>query len=596
VTIKIAFNKGLTILFYSIISPSHCFIGITGKMGTPTKNFFIDAQRDENFDFALGPNTISGSFNNLKLPTNDDGSQYCLTAKYTSGVDTLQLSQDDCQANFAVICRAVQNANTSCTGTSTFTKSNTLDLLLDPKLQTSKKKATSQLKKVYKDMFKRLDQTNSFVGVFSNLWYASLPCFDTKGMTAYKDGQKSVLKYCEWKGTQIPCAAMFTKFPTDQGMCCSFNIRGAEEIFKGQTYSKLVSQLQVIDKNASFADSTLPKKYMRNKEPTTLPGRNKGLVLMLDAHTDLLAAGSVDSDYKGFTGLVSPSGSFPFTMQEGFEIRPGHNNIITLTGSKIDADDSLKDLPVNQRKCLFADENSNMTIHKNFTYSNCIFECALLYAKQKVQEKNNATYACIPWYFPSADSAITVCDPWESVQFFDFMFNDIPDDTCTYCLPDCSTTIYETSITAIPFRRCDSSNVGVSSFCSLDDTKLPTPTKFGRQVINEYTKSPKPQFVKNIESCERTYASTLPNGDIFTQNQKTYDAYDEDIAVVQIYFKKSTVFQMGSQPRMTWIDYFSTVGGLMGLVLGMGIVSIIELVWLCLRLGSRKLALTKWII
>jgi hypothetical protein len=53
---------------------------------------------------------------------------------------------------------------------------------------------------------------------------------------------------------------------------------------------------------------------------------------------------------------------------------------------------------------------------------------------------------------------------------------------------------------------------------------------------------------------------------------------------------------MGSQPKMTWIDYFSTVGGLMGLVLGMGIVSVIELVWLCLRLGSRKLGLTKWII
>ena len=85
---------------------------------------------------------------------------------------------------------------------------------------------------------------------------------------------------------------------------------------------------------------------------------------------------------------------------------------------------------------------------------------------------------------------------------------------------------------------------------------------------------------------------TTSGGDVFTQNAKTYDAYEKDIAMVQIFFRTSTVFQMGSQPRMTWIDYLSTVGGLLGLVLGMGIVSFIELIWLCLRLGARKWNLT----
>ena len=66
-------------------------------------------------------------------------------------------------------------------------------------------------------------------------------------------------------------------------------------------------------------------------------------------------------------------------------------------------------------------------------------------------------------------------------------------------------------------------------------------------------------------------------------------------ALVQIFFSKSTVFQMGSQPRQTWIDYFSNVGGLLGLVLGMGIVSFIELIWLCLRVGAKELNLTRWI-
>ena len=89
----------------------------------------------------------------------------------------------------------------------------------------------------------------------------------------------------------------------------------------------------------------------------------------------------------------------------------------------------------------------------------------------------------------------------------------------------------------------------------------------------------------------RTFASTIPGGDIFPSNPTTYNAYDEDIAMVQIYFKKSSVFQMGSQPRMTWIDYLSAVGGLMCLVLGMGLISVIELVWLGLRMLFLKLDL-----
>jgi hypothetical protein len=74
-----------------------------------------------------------------------------------------------------------------------------------------------------------------------------------------------------------------------------------------------------------------------------------------------------------------------------------------------------------------------------------------------------------------------------------------------------------------------------------------------------------------------------------------YDAYDKDIALVQFYYKKSTIIQMGTQVTMSWIDYFSAVGGLLGLVLGMGIVSVIEILWLALRLIARQLELTSMI-
>ena len=105
-----------------------------------------------------------------------------------------------------------------------------------------------------------------------------------------------------------------------------------------------------------------------------------------------------------------------------------------------------------------------------------------------------------------------------------------------------------------------------------------------------------PAYVKSkVESSERFYSSTLKDGDLFSQTDNSYDAYDKDIALLHIYFKRSTVFQLGSQPTMTWIDFLSQVGGLLGLCIGISIVTFIELVWLCLRLAAQKLKLTKLI-
>ena len=57
-------------------------------------------------------------------------------------------------------------------------------------------------------------------------------------------------------------------------------------------------------------------------------------------------------------------------------------------------------------------------------------------------------------------------------------------------------------------------------------------------------------------SSERYYGMTLNNDAVFTQMPRKYDAYDKDIAVLEIYFKKSTVVQIGSQARMTWYIFY----------------------------------------
>ena len=57
-------------------------------------------------------------------------------------------------------------------------------------------------------------------------------------------------------------------------------------------------------------------------------GLSKGLTIVLDAHNDLSAISSVDVDNQGFIGTVTSKGSFPLTYQDGFQILPGHTNMV----------------------------------------------------------------------------------------------------------------------------------------------------------------------------------------------------------------------------------------------------------------------------
>ncbi len=103
------------------------------------------------------------------------------------------------------------------------------------------------------------------------------------------------------------------------------------------------------------------------------------------------------------------------------------------------------------------------------------------------------------------------------------------------------------------------------------------------------------QYNALFENNTRYFYETYPSRDILRKNVKSYNAFDEDIAIVQLYFEKATAFQIYRQASMNWLDYLANVGGLLGLVLGMGFISMFEIVWLCCRFAAKGFKLTKCI-
>jgi len=395
--------------------------------------FHIWSWTDENGVQLINSFPISSFHTFDIMPTNNDTTLQCFVGQFNKTATRIILWPSNCYEKQTIICRKILVPQIDCSDPSKYVMKDPFNLLLDPNLRSNKTWAVGLKTAELKNMTSRLNKTGAFKALFSSLWYATLPCFDINGTTAQSSGDRAILKYCEWKGKAIPCSAIFTTFPTDRGMCCSFNMKAANEIFLGETYPSLLKELQDSNKNLSFSESTKPTWYTNANEPKTLPGQNKGLVLVIDSHSDLFSAGSLNVDYDSFIGLISPSGSFPLMSQEGFQIKPGHYNIISLSATKVVSDDNLRSLQPSARNCLFPEESTKLKLHKNYTYMNCILECSLSFAEKELT-KDNSSNPCVPWYFPSSNNTITVCDPWDSVKFNDFM-SQLPDDACTDCLP-----------------------------------------------------------------------------------------------------------------------------------------------------------------
>ena len=145
------------------------------------------------------------------------------------------------------ICRAFPNVTLGV---------QTLNRMLDPKMETERKRKTEIAKKEYFDNFGHLNISQSYDSLLELLWYTRLPCFDVKGVTSDSKDEKSVIKRCFWRGKMVDCADIFVARPTDRGMCCAFNFGKAEKIFKKTKYTDTVTKLQDNDKSLSFKEAT----------------------------------------------------------------------------------------------------------------------------------------------------------------------------------------------------------------------------------------------------------------------------------------------------------------------------------------------------
>ena len=264
-------------------------------------------------------------------------------------------------------------------------KEPTLDMIFVPNKKKKLEQRTRQTRQAYKDNFKKMDLKKSYKSLFEILWYTQLPCFDVTNVTSDSAGQYGMIKKCTWKGREVPCSKVFDTFPTDRGMCCTFNMKAADEIFMESKYREMVQFMEERDKNMSFDHSQqLYPQWEILGEPVPEAGRTKGLQLILDAHSDVVSGGTVSEDFDGFFAIIDGTDKYPNTQMRSVLIRPGYNNIVSMDAVKISADKDVEtSIEKEKRKCFFPKEKK-LLYFQSYSQSNCKTECILEFAASKV--------------------------------------------------------------------------------------------------------------------------------------------------------------------------------------------------------------------
>ena len=226
-------------------------------------------------------------------------------------------------------------------------------------------------------------------------------------------------------------------------------------------------------------------------------------------------------------------------------LKPGNEHFLSLSATDTISDSSIKsDLEPEQRNCLFSSERS-LKFHTNYSLSACLFECGIVWASKFTN------LDCIPWYFPplGESESAPICDPWDTQTFMQAL-RKAPRSECPDCLPDCETTSFALSASSAKLRPCTNLNKGLGTLCKYSSSI--SPSMSSEHILQEYAHLEElPDYIKKFQE-EGSTRRTLSTG-------VDYDAYEEDIALVHIYWDTPSVLQFQRALRLTWLDYLSQV-------------------------------------
>ncbi|XP_037815100.1 pickpocket protein 28-like [Lucilia sericata] len=337
-----------------------------------------------------------------------------------------------------------------------------------------------------------------------------------------KNGQpcEHMVVYCIYGNTKRVCTDLFREVLLDEGLCCSFNMVHPFMLYKGEYY--------MIQDYTSFNGQTIPLDWSPGKGyPKELPnsyypraslgeGMSNGLTIVLNGDIDNYYCSSTNG--PGFKVSFHNPIDTPHVKETGLSIALGYQTNFRVTSLKEEAVEGLRtSSKPKERQCYYSDEYP-LYYFRYYTRRNCEMECDAFYM---LEECN-----CIPYHMPKLWQNVTECN----VRHFNCVVEaekDFVDPKRLKCKRNCLASCNDLSYFPKAF------------FTPLDNE--------GFQV-----RSP---FFRNMSK----------------------ESLNNNFAMLKIFFPQNYYRGNIKTPYMGLTEFLSQTGGIMGLMMGFSIISLVEM-------------------
>ncbi|XP_033210034.1 pickpocket protein 28-like [Belonocnema kinseyi] len=334
---------------------------------------------------------------------------------------------------------------------------------------------------------------------------------------------EKMLLHCGWLDKIYDCNKIFKVSKTSEGFCCSFNYH-----FLGE---KPLNKTDKDDDNSKSPYETTDNLPGVNKiQMVPGAGRGFGLAVTFDVESQYYR-GSI-RPYIGASILVHHPVEFPEVDLRSAIIQPSQEVSILLSGTMIESEPGVRNLPVDLRNCWFEDEKK-LKISSSYGYHSCVSQCRIRFIVENCK--------CVPFYYPQIYKRICGLE-------------DIN------CLQSIRKNILELQTLNDVNAYFDNSNEEAACQCfPLCSDKW---------------------YTLNTESAYMEH---------FDHNYLLLNELDlRNISTAVVFFRDITCVKYRRDKWKSWNDVIASLGGILGLCVGGSFVSVAEIIYFFIINGFFK--------
>ncbi|KAL9702139.1 hypothetical protein quinque_005657 [Culex quinquefasciatus] len=337
-----------------------------------------------------------------------------------------------------------------------------------------------------------------------------------------------MLMYCKWRNDMDYCNNIFTETLTEEGLCFTFNGIAADDMLRKEELHK---DYAYTTENRSSVQWTLENGYREDAAIDTYPlrvlgaGARAGLNILLRLYEydlDYLCRGPV----VGFKVLLHTSSEYPQVSKQYFRVPLQQEVIISVKPQMITTFDGLRDYAPHRRQCYFNHER-RLKYFQVYTQQNCELECITNYTLRSCgcvkfsMPRDDQTEVCgaskIECYNEAEDELLSQEVKYSVDKSYDFRAK------CD-CLPACTSVQYDAEISQADFNW------------------------------------------KNLFMAYKSPMDEFPG---------------VQLSRLTIYFKEAQFITSKRSELYGVTDFLANCGGLLGLFMGVSLLSLAEIIYFC---------------